>query len=79
MQAHKLEPKGVTIALEDIREGVIAILFSVYVLEPQFQSQTKNRLNNPEVTTQIEGAIRPALEQWLQREPQPAATQSSRA
>lgn len=64
MQAHKLEPKGVTIGLDDIREGLIA-LFSVYVLEPQFQSQTKNRLNNPEVATQIEGAIRPALEQWL--------------
>ena len=40
-------------------------LLSTYVLEPQFQSQTKNRLNNPEVATQVEGAIRPALEQWL--------------
>ena len=38
----------------------------VYVLDPQFQSQTKNRLNNPEVVTgQVEGALRPALEQWL--------------
>ncbi|PRQ10006.1 DNA gyrase/topoisomerase IV subunit B [Enhygromyxa salina] len=64
MQAHKLEPKGLTIGLDDIREGLIA-LFSVYVLEPQFQSQTKNRLNNPEVATQIEGVVRPALEQWL--------------
>ncbi|PRP94149.1 DNA gyrase subunit B [Enhygromyxa salina] len=64
IQAHKLEPKGVSISLDDIREGLIALL-SVYVLEPQFQSQTKNRLNNPEVAAQIEGAIRPALEQWL--------------
>ena len=64
MQAHKLEPKGVTIGLDDIREGLIA-LCSVYVLEPQFQSQTKNRLNNPEVATQVEGVVRPALEQWL--------------
>ena len=64
MQAHKLEPKGVTINLEDMREGMVVIL-SVYVLEPQFQSQTKNRLNNPEVTTQVEGALRPMLEQWL--------------
>jgi DNA gyrase/topoisomerase IV subunit B len=64
MQAHKLEPKGVSISLDDIREGLIA-LFSVYVLEPQFQSQTKNRLNNPEVAGQVEGVIRPALEQWL--------------
>lgn len=64
MQAHKLEPKGLTVALEDIREGMVSIL-STYVLEPQFQSQTKNRLNNPEVASQVEGAIRPALEQWL--------------
>jgi DNA gyrase subunit B len=64
MGTHKLEPKGLTIALEDIREGMVAIL-STYVLEPQFQSQTKNRLNNPEVTGQIEAAIRPALELWL--------------
>ncbi|MBX7081031.1 MAG: type IIA DNA topoisomerase subunit B [Nannocystaceae bacterium] len=64
MTTHNLEPKGLTIALEDIREGMTGIL-STYVLEPQFQSQTKNRLNNPEVTTQVEGAIRPALELWL--------------
>jgi len=64
MQAHKLEPKGLSITLEDIREGMIAVL-STYVLEPQFQSQTKNRLNNPEVVGQVEGALRPALEQWL--------------
>ncbi|TPV95979.1 MAG: type IIA DNA topoisomerase subunit B [Myxococcales bacterium FL481] len=64
MQAHKLEPKGLSITLEDIREGMVA-LHSVYVLEPQFQSQTKNRLNNPEVTGAVEGVLRPALEQWL--------------
>ena len=64
MQAHKLEPKGVTTTLEDIREGMV-VLLSVYVLEPQFQSQTKNRLNNPEVTSAVEAAVRPALEQWL--------------
>ncbi len=64
MQAHKLEPKGLGITLDDIREGIVA-LHSVYVLEPQFQSQTKNRLNNPEVTGQVEAALRPALEQWL--------------
>ncbi len=64
MQTHKLEPKGLTMNLEDMKEGMVVIL-SVYVLDPQFQSQTKNRLNNPEVTGQVEGAIRPALEQWL--------------
>jgi DNA gyrase/topoisomerase IV subunit B len=49
--------------LDDMREGLLALL-SVYVLEPQFQCQTKNRLNNPEVAAAVEGVIRPALEQW---------------
>lgn len=64
MTTHNLEPKGLVIGLDDIREGMVAIL-STYVLEPQFQSQTKNRLNNPEVTAQVEGAIRPVLELWF--------------
>ena len=61
---HNLAPKGVTLTAEDIREGITAIL-SVYVREPQFQGQTKERLNNPEVTPQVDGILRPALEQWL--------------
>ncbi len=65
---HKLDPKGVTLTAEDIREGVVAVL-STYVHDPQFQSQTKNRLNNPEVAAQIEGMVRPALENYLNENP----------
>ncbi|MCY1045200.1 DNA topoisomerase IV subunit B [Corallococcus sp. bb12-1] len=64
IDTHDLTPKGVTLTAEDIREGITAIL-SVYVVEPQFQGQTKGRLNNPETTAQVDGAIRPALEKWL--------------
>ncbi|MBL8114566.1 MAG: type IIA DNA topoisomerase subunit B [Acidobacteria bacterium] len=64
LTTHELVPKGVTITAEDIREGLVALL-SVYVLEPQFQGQTKDRLNNPEITAQVDGAVRPALEKWL--------------
>ncbi len=64
MAAKKIEPKGVTITAEDIREGVVALV-SVYVREPQFQGQTKDRLNNPEVASQVEGAVRTSLENWL--------------
>ncbi|HEX9577688.1 MAG TPA: DNA topoisomerase IV subunit B [Myxococcales bacterium] len=64
METHELGPKGVTLTAEDIREGIVAILSS-YVVDPQFQGQTKGRLNNPEVTAQIEGVVRPALEKWL--------------
>jgi len=64
METHKLTPKGVKVTADDIREGLVALL-SVYVEEPQFQGQTKDRLNNPEVTAQIESSVRTAFEQWL--------------
>ena len=64
MDTHKLTPRGVTIAAEDIREGTVAVL-SVFVAEPQFQGQTKDKLNNPEVQSIVDGAVRPGLEQWL--------------
>ena len=53
-----------TITAEDIREGMTAVL-SVFVQEPQFQGQTKDRLNNPELVSAVDGVVRPALEHWL--------------
>jgi DNA gyrase/topoisomerase IV subunit B len=64
IELKQLSPKGVTLTAEDIREGVVGVL-SVYVPEPQFQGQTKDKLNNPEVGPAVEAAVRPALEQWL--------------
>ena len=68
MATHKLEPKGVTVTAEDIREGLVAVL-STYVHDPQFQGQTKERLNNPEATAQVEAIVRPALENYLNQNP----------
>jgi DNA gyrase subunit B len=64
IETHNLTPRGVNLAAEDIREGLTGVL-SVFVREPQFQGQTKDRLNNPEVQAQVDGSVRPALEQWL--------------
>ncbi|HEX8913193.1 MAG TPA: DNA topoisomerase IV subunit B, partial [Humisphaera sp.] len=64
IETHELTPRGVTLQAEDIREGVIGVL-SVFVEDPQFQGQTKDRLNNPEVQGMIDAAVRPALEHWL--------------
>ena len=64
VETHDLTPRGVKIGPEDIREGLVAIL-SVFTPDPQFQGQTKDRLNNAEVQTFVDGAVRPALEQWL--------------
>jgi DNA gyrase subunit B/topoisomerase-4 subunit B len=64
IDTHTLTPKGVTLTAEDIREGLTAVL-SVFVQEPQFQGQTKDRLNNPELLSAVDGLVRPALEHWL--------------
>jgi len=64
IDTHNLSPKGVTLTAEDIREGMTGIL-SVFIREPQFQGQTKDRLNNPEVLSAVDGLVRPALEHWL--------------
>src|SRR4029077_20794824 len=64
IDTHNLSPKGVTLTAEDIREGVIGVL-SIFVPEPQFQGKTKDRLNNPELVSAVDGVVRPALEHWL--------------
>jgi DNA gyrase subunit B len=64
IETHNLSPKGVTIAAEDIREGLTGVL-SIFIQEPQFQGQTKDRLNNPEMLSMVDGIVRPALEHWL--------------
>jgi DNA gyrase subunit B len=64
IDTHNLSPKGVTLTAEDIREGLTGVL-SVFIQEPQFQGQTKDRLNNPELVSAIDGIVRPALEHWL--------------
>lgn len=64
IDTHELSPKGVTLVAEDIREGLTGVV-SLFIQEPQFQGQTKDRLNNPELTSAIDSAVRPALEHWL--------------
>src|SRR6516164_9503298 len=64
METHDLVKKGMEIKREDIREGLTAVL-AVCMHEPQFQGQTKGRLNNPEIKAQVESMARPALENFL--------------
>src|ERR1700704_70189 len=64
IETHTLSPKGVSIVAEDIREGLVGVL-SLFIQEPQFQGQTKDRLNNPEMMSAVDGVVRPALEHWL--------------
>ncbi len=64
MDTHNLQPRTLKLSAEDIREGMRGVL-SVYVQEPQFKGQTKDRLNNVEVTAQVAGVVAPALESFL--------------
>ncbi|MDG2126476.1 MAG: DNA topoisomerase IV subunit B [Fuerstiella sp.] len=68
IDVHNFKPRGVTIAADDIREGVVAIL-SVFHGDPMFQGQTKERLNNPEMASHVDGIVRPAVENWLNNNP----------
>jgi DNA gyrase/topoisomerase IV subunit B len=64
IETHDIKVKGVTITAEDIREGIVGIL-SVFVRDPMFQGQTKERLNNPEMAGKVDNFVGPALEAWL--------------
>ncbi|MBX3421708.1 MAG: type IIA DNA topoisomerase subunit B [Pirellulaceae bacterium] len=64
IETHDLTPRGVKFAPEDIREGLVAVV-SLFIADPQFQGQTKDRLNNPDAQAFADGAVRAALEQWL--------------
>lgn len=60
--------KTLKITADDIRDGVRAVL-SVYVKDPQFKGNTKDKLNNPEVNAAVAGVVAPALEQYFLTNP----------
>jgi DNA gyrase/topoisomerase IV subunit B len=64
IETHDIKIKGLSITAEDIREGIVAVL-SVFVRDPMFQGQTKERLNNPEMAATVDNFVRPGLETWL--------------
>jgi DNA gyrase subunit B len=58
---HNLIPRGVKITLEDIREGLVTILSVTVpgsVAQLQFQGQTKDKLNNPEIAPFVDTLIK---------------------
>lgn len=50
--------------------GSTAILLSIFLKDPQFQGQTKNRLVNAEVARQVETALRDSFDHWLSQDPE---------
>lgn len=64
-----LIPKNIkTIAPEDVYEGLYGIV-SVLIKNPQFQGQTKEKLNNPEISSPIEASVKTACEAYLLANP----------
>lgn len=68
MDTHDLLPRKLDISADDIREGVFGII-NLFMVDPQFQGQTKEKLNNPEIKSMISGSIRIELEQFLNQHP----------
>jgi DNA gyrase subunit B/topoisomerase-4 subunit B len=64
IDTHDIGPKSLDIIPEDIREGLKAIV-NIFMLDPQFQGQTKDKLNNPSVRGLISGLVRDECEQFL--------------
>ena len=56
---------------DDVREGA-AVIISVKLPQPQFEGQTKARLGNPEVKSQVESAVANGLSLYLEQHPNEA-------
>ncbi|MFC1903795.1 DNA topoisomerase (ATP-hydrolyzing) subunit B, partial [Chloroflexota bacterium] len=72
--AHKnkfLKDDDPNLAGEDVREGLTAIV-SVKLSEPQFEGQTKGKLGNLEVKSQVESIVAEGLSQYLEEHPDEA-------
>jgi len=56
---------------DDVRDGLTSVI-SVKLPEPQFEGQTKTKLGNPEVKTQVESIVAERLSLYLEQHPDEA-------
>ncbi|MFT8676573.1 MAG: DNA topoisomerase IV subunit B [Acetobacter sp.] len=60
--------KAASIAAEDVL-GMIAARLSVFIRDPQFQGQTKEKLTTTEASKLVETALRDRFDHWLAQNP----------
>ncbi len=53
---------------DDVRDGLTSVI-SVKLVEPQFEGQTKTKLGNPEIKTQVEAIVADNLSLYLEQHP----------
>ncbi|MDH4982707.1 DNA topoisomerase IV subunit B [Hyphomicrobium sp. D-2] len=63
--------KAAQITAEDVI-GTAASMLSVFIREPEFQGQTKDKLATQEATRIVESAVKDAFDHWLNQSPQQA-------
>jgi DNA gyrase subunit B len=56
---------------DDVRDGLTSVI-SVKLVEPQFEGQTKAKLGNPEIKTQVEAIVADGLAVHLEQHPDDA-------
>ncbi|MFG6447402.1 DNA topoisomerase IV subunit B [Roseateles sp. BYS180W] len=64
IELHSLLPKGVKLMPDDVFSRASFVL-SAKVLDPQFQGQTKERLNSRDALRLVAAFVKPQLELWL--------------
>src|SRR5579883_503091 len=57
------------ITAEDVTQGAV-ILLSLFIREPQFQGQTKEKLASPEAARLVESALKDHFDHWLAGDPE---------
>src|ERR1044071_10391888 len=58
------QKKAKDVQAEDVTNGA-EIMLSVFIRDPQFQSQTKDRLTSPDAARLVEGAVRDHFDHYL--------------
>ena len=64
----KRDKRAATLTADDVFGGLAGML-SVFIRDPQFQGQTKDKLTSPEAARLVEAALRDHFDHWLTGDP----------